>query len=429
MIEAPVSLADLHEDQVIALLRSGAHAALLSAYFGEIEYRELCRLAKLAAARHDPHGPLVFLLPGIMGSRLGTIHDPTRDPTHVSTPSMLWLHPASISDGALVQLALPGPSSIQALGVMLPGYLKLKLSLEVAGFHAIFHPFDWRRDLHELARELMQAVDATGSAAHIVGHSMGGLVARYALAHDRHRRIRRLVQLGSPNSGSFAPLQALRAVYPTVRKIAALDHEHTAEDLARRVFLTLPGLYQMLPSPEEPGQADLFDPRSWPDDELPPDPKLLACARQRRATLPDADDRCAVIAGINRITVVSAAVCGQEEGFEYLARPHGDGTVPVSRALWSGARTWFAEEKHGALTHNDTVIAAVIDLLRTGDCERLHSQIPKTAAEEVRRLTDQDLRAATRTKVPWDTLSLDSRRRILEPVISPEFRDASRDPP
>ena len=43
------SPADLHEDQIIALLRSGAHAALLSAYFGEVEYRELAQLAKIAA--------------------------------------------------------------------------------------------------------------------------------------------------------------------------------------------------------------------------------------------------------------------------------------------------------------------------------------------------------------------------------------------
>jgi len=31
------------------------------------------------------------------------------------------------------------------------------------------------------------------------------------------------------------------------------------------------------------------------------------------------------------------------------------------------------------------------------------------------------LRAIALRKVQWDTLSLESRRRILDPVISPEF--------
>jgi hypothetical protein len=36
-------------------------------------------------------------------------------------------------------------------------------------------------------------------------------------------------------------------------------------------------------------------------------------------------------------------------------------------------------------------------------------------------VTDSELRAAAIHKVHWDRLSLDSRRRILDPVITPEF--------
>ncbi len=407
----PPSPGDLHEDQVIALLRSGAHAALLSSSFGEFEYRELCHLAKLAATRHNPRGELVYILPGIMGSRLGTLRR--------GVSNLLWLHPAHVAHGGLLQLAMPGSRSVRALGVMLPGYLKLKLSLEIAGFRPILHPFDWRQDLDRLARQFMRAIgDAT--RVMIVGHSMGGVVARLALAHDTQRRIGRLIQLGAPNTGSFAPMQALRAVYPTVRKIAALDHEHTAEELARRLFLTLPGLYQMLPSAEGPGQSDFFDRSAWPDDGLCPDPALLEQARRRRTQMPGADERCAVIAGIDRDTVTSASL-SHGNGFEYVWRRDGDGTVPLSRALWDGARTWFAQESHGALTNNDQVIAAVVELLKTGDCGHLSTRRPAPAAQIVRRATDQTLRRSAILKVRWDELSLDSRRRILEPVISPEF--------
>lgn len=413
MTNAPIlpSPADLHEDQVIALLRSGAHATLLSAYFGELEYRELAQLAKLAATRGNEHGEVVFVLPGIMGSRLGSMQG--------ETTSLLWLHPTAIAEGGLSQLALPG-DSLHALGVMLPGYLKLRLQLEIAGFRPVFHPFDWRADLETLARALLNAIEtANAPEVHIVAHSMGGLVARMALALDRRRRIQKLVQLGAPNQGSFAPVQALRAAYPTVRKIAALDHHNTAEALARTVFLTLPGLYQMLPSVLSTDEPDLFDPSQWPHDELAPDASMLAHAAKVRSRMPPPDERCAVIVGTHQETVTSVRVC--KSGFEYSIRRDGDGTVPLTRALWDGAATWFIQENHGALTNNNKVLAAVNEILKQGQTTQLSTERPPAASEVVRTVTDAELRAAATHKVHWDRLSLDSRRRILDPVMTPEF--------
>jgi hypothetical protein len=247
---------------------------------------------------------------------------------------------------------------------------------------------------------------------------MGGLVARIALAHDKGRRIQKLVQLGAPNAGSFAPVQALRAVYPTVRKIASLDQTHTAEELARSVFLTLPGLYQMLPSVLSGGELDLFDAANWPAD-LVPDAKMLARARKVRSRLPPADARCAVIAGTHQETITSLSL--SEAGFEYAIRRDGDGTVPLLRALWPDASTWFVEENHGALTNNDAVLAAVADLLKEGETHRLTSVQPPPSPEVIRRVTDGELRTASLRKIQWDQLSLDSRRRILDPVLTPEF--------
>jgi pimeloyl-ACP methyl ester carboxylesterase len=413
MPEASVpSIGDLHDDQIVALLRSGAHAALLIAYFGEREYRELAQLAKLAFTRRNRRGRRVFVLPGIMGSRLGLVAR--------RRYSLLWLHPTALASGELAQLAIPGPRALRAVGVMLPGYLKLRLRLEIAGFRPLFCPFDWRQDLARLARSLAQTIERSGERrALVVGHSMGGLVARAALAHDKKRRIARLIQLGAPNDGSFAPLQALRAVYPTVRKIAALDRDHTAEHLARTVFHTLPGIYQMLPSAASPGEIDLFDPRQWPDDELAPDPQLLARARKIRARLPDADERCSVIAGVGQETIVSATVRGR--AFEYEYRAQGDGTVPLTRARWAEAATWFVTENHGALTQNDAVLGAVADILKSGETRRLRATVPRPPDSAPRRVTDDELRAAVLHKVQWEKLSLESRRRMLEPVLTPEF--------
>lgn len=418
MSNAPAlpSPADLHEDQIVALLRSGAHAALLSAYFGEIEYRELSQLAKIAATRANPRGETVFILPGIMGSRLGSMQR--------RNTSLLWLHPMAIAQGALSQLALPAGKALRALGVMLPGYLKLRLSLEIGGFRPVFHPFDWRGDLETLARALLRSIEKSGQRkVLIVAHSMGGLVARIALGLDRERRIQKLVQLGAPNQGSFAPVQALRAAYPTVRKIAALDHHNSAEALARAVFLTLPGLYQMLPSVLSPDEPNLFDAAQWPqDDELVPDATLLNRAHKVRSRMPAADERCAVIVGTQQETVTSLQA--GPGGFEYSVRRDGDGTVPTSRALWEGADTWFVQENHGALTNNDEVLAAVTGILKEGQTSRLSTTRPAAASEVVRTVTDAELRAAATHKVHWDRLSLDSRRRILDPIITAEFASA-----
>ena len=405
------SIGDLHDDQLVALLRSGAHAALLTAYFGESEYRELAQLAKLAVTRRNPRGRRVFVLPGIMGSRLGLVAR--------RKYSLLWLHPTAVANGSLMQLAMPSPRALRAVGVMLPGYLKLRLRLEVAGFRPVFCPFDWRRDVDHLAREFARLIERSGERkALVVGHSMGGVIARAALAYDK-RRIAKLIQLGAPNDGSFAPLQALRAVYPTVRKIASLDRDHSAEHLARTVFHTLPGIYQMLPSAGNAAEPDLFDPRGWPADELAPNPKLLARARRIRAQLPAANERCDVIVGVGQDTIVSVTL--RERGFQYEFRADGDGTVPLARARWTDAATWYVNENHGALTKNDLVLAAVAEILKTGDTRRLRTTAPKAAEGASRIVTEEALRACAVRKVQWDTLSLDSRRRILDPVLSPEF--------
>lgn len=406
------SPSDLHEDQIVALLQTGAHAALLSAYFGDVPYRELAQLAKIAATRRNPRGKVVFLLPGIMGSRLGS--------QRRQAPSLLWLHPVAIAQGGLSRLALPGSKSLRALGVMLPGYLKMRLCLEIAGFRPVFHPFDWRSDLETLARGLRRSIEKSGErTVSIVAHSMGGLVARIALAQDKEKRIGKLIQLGAPNEGSFAPVQALRAAYPTVRKIASLDLRNTAEELARTVFLTLPGLYQMLPTQLSPDESNLFDAAQWPDDGLGPDPKMLARAHKVRSRMPPPDGRCAIIVGANQETVTSVTV--GENGFEYSIRRDGDGTVPLARALWKGADTWFADENHGALTNNNDVLSAVTSILKDAPVARLSTTWPPAPTDIVRTVTDRELRAAATHKVHWESLSLDSRRRILDPVLTPEF--------
>jgi pimeloyl-ACP methyl ester carboxylesterase len=405
-------MGSLHDEQVIAWLKSGENAAALSANFGEPEYRELRQLALAAARRRVRGGPLVLILPGIMGSKIGT-QGRMRD-------DVLWLDPLEVIAGKLTELALPQGRKLRPVGVMLFGYLKLKLSLQLAGFNASFHPFDWRLGLDASARELGERIAGErANSVRLVAHSMGGLVARAALNGPHGKQIAQLVQLGTPNYGSFAPVQALRATYPTVRKIAAIDQHHTAEQLAARVFRTLPGLYQMLPAPERHPSLDFFDPRSWPRDELAPDAGLLEEARRVRDGLAPADERCCLIVGVNQETVVGARRA--KDSFEYTLSRDGDGTVPRALAEWPNARTWYAEETHGGLTNSTLVGTAVVDLLNKNETKHLPSTMPRKRGGVVGKVKDSALRQRVARKVRWTDLSMESRRRFLEPVISPEF--------
>ena len=400
----------LPDAEVERLLASGERRAELVAAFGARGYAELAPLARQAARTRRRGGPVVYVLPGLMGSRLGTRGRLIDD--------VLWLDPFEVAAGHLTRLALPRGSTLVALGVMLMNTLKLKLSLEIAGFDARLHPYDWRLDPPALAAALLARVDREGaSGAMLVGHSLGGVVARQALVEGGDR-IRRIVQLGAPNRGSYAAVLAMRGVYPTVRKLAALDLRHDAEDLSRLVFRTLPSLYRLLPTGPATGDVDFLDPETWPDDRLRPDPRLLAAAAAARRPA-EADPRCLCIVGLGQRTVLGVARDG--DAFRYRTGSDGDGTVPRELAEVDGCPTWYVAEKHGGLPNNGPVIAAVGDLLRDGTTTRLPSAARVRRDARARWVTEETLRRVAPRKLGWMELSPDARRRLLEPVVSPEF--------
>jgi len=402
----------LHDDEVERLLASGERRAELKALFGATGYRELSALARRAAATRTRGAPRVYVLPGLMGSRIGT--------RGVLLDDVLWIDLLEIAAGHLTRLALPRGARLTALGAMLLNTLKLKLSLRIAGFDARLHPYDWRMSVGDLAAELGRRIeDDGGSKVMLVGHSMGGVVARAALAARGQERIARVVQLGAPNAGSFAPVLALRGVYPTVRKLAALDQRHDAEDLARIVFRTLPALHELLPDPHLAPEPNLFHAGSWPDDALRPDPHMLAAAAAARTAWPLDDVRCLHVIGVRQETVTRAIANGVD--FDYVVTPDGDGTVPLSLALLPGQSAWYVAEKHGGLPNNGRVIAATVDLLRTGTTSRLPAMARRARQPTSRTVSEGTLRRIAPHKVRWQSLSLDARRRLLEPVVSPEF--------
>jgi len=429
------------DDEIVRLLRTGKEREVLRAYFGPGEYRKLSALAKLARTRNAASGPQVYLLPGLMGSKLDLCPAGAAGGRRDRAP--LWFDPQTIQAGGLAELSLASGAAVQAAGVALPTYLELKLRLQVAGYQVRFHAYDWRLSVAALGRELLRRIEAERVPKEkeilLVAHSMGGLVARAALAQDKKRRISKLVQLAVPNGGSFAALQALRGTYPTVQKLVALDHSRSANSLPQ-VFRTFPSLYEQLPSaaafPDE-----FFQRAHWPA-EAPPSQARLNKALAIRGALAAADERCFAVVGVNRETVTAvrrrrtatarrndaASGTAAADGFSYLYTLDGDGTVPVDLARWRGARTWYIDEAHGDIPSNDAVCAAVVDLLRSGDTTRLTARW-RTKKRILRRADDGQLRRALAGKLFWADMPAEEKRRFLDPVISVVLQRLARSEP
>jgi pimeloyl-ACP methyl ester carboxylesterase len=402
------------DGQVAEWLASGEQRRELEAYFGAAEYRQLASLARRGrrTAVADP-ALRVLVVPGIMGSQLGMLraaplpHD------------IVWLDPLDIERGRLATLRMPGTARIVPLGVVLFSYLRLKLYLRAQGFAAEFHDYDWRLPVAELGRALAERVRAARPArVAIIAHSMGGLVARAALAHSHTGHVQRLVLLGTPNCGSFAAVQAVRGTYAAVRKVARLALRTSAETLAAEVFSTFPSLYDLLPC--GPGGIDLLDARAWPVSGPQPRPELLEGARRARQELVPPDERFAVIVGVGQETVT--AVTRRRDEFVYTLTRLGDGTVPAASAGLAGAHTVYARVAHSDLTRDPQVAAAVADLIRRGATRRLPGTWASTSRARA-QVSDTQLRRSHAEKVDWAGLTPEERRLFLQNLNEPpQFR-------
>jgi pimeloyl-ACP methyl ester carboxylesterase len=396
---------------VFDALARGERSASLREYFGLAAFEELSELAaaarkaRRASRKRILRRPQIWIIPGMMGSRLCEVSRNAR-------PKALWVDPARIAAGHLERLSLAAarPRSIRPAGALLPAYARLKLTLAIEGFEARFFAYDWRFGIDRIGAALAARIRTGGAAVSLVAHSMGGLVARVAAKRLPRPLLKRLVLLGTPNQGAFAPVLALRGTYPFVRRLSRLDLQHSPEELASRVFRTFPGLYQLLPTVHGTGEIDLLDPGSWPEAGPQPDPALLGRVTAARAEMADPDARMAHIVGIHRETVVS--VRRAAAGFEYAASRNGDGTVPVSLATLPGLETYFADESHGELANNPGVIAAVVALLRGENGCGLSRRFVR-CREPATRFDDAQLCAGEERKIDWRQLDSRGREAVL----------------
>jgi len=387
------------EGVVEQLLATGQRRRELVAYFGEPEYERLRPLAVAAAAATQDPQRCVYVVPGIMGSQLGL---PRVRPL---PDNMLWLDPNDISCGALTQLTMPG-LPVLACGPVLHTFLPMKLSLQAAGYTVHCFDYDWRRDIAETGAVLAMRLESEAAREiNVIGHSMGGLIARIAMQTAVGQRIQRLITLGAPHGGSYAPVQAIRGVYPLVRRLAQIDPMHSAEALAREVFSSFHSLYQLLPLD---AALDLIDSRNWPSTGPQPNATLLDRVPMLQLGKPDA--RISAIAGFGFETAVN--VTRIEDDFFYRMDFAGDGTVPTARATLEGCEAWYCNVAHNELMRSPVVHAAVQELL--ADAAPKLAGAPPALRGNPSGVSDSDLRRLFVDKIDWWQLDPVQRRQFLD---------------
>ena len=391
------------DDAVEAMLVRGEHRRELIATFGADLHAALAALARKAAAIDPESAPRVWLLPGIMGSRLGRLR------TADEPADTLWLDPLDIIGGRLRELTLDGAGAgLQSLGMLQFSYLHFKLQLKSAGLAVRVFDYDWRRSVAELGATFAEALEQDARPAAVVAHSMGGLVARHALSQREFPGISRIVLLGTPNNGSWATVMALRGSYSVVRRLAQLDRSHDAEALAAGVFHSFDSLYDLMPAATTAGQL-LRDSEGWPSQGLRPADVRLQAARDREQKLPAGDARYACIVGHGKPTVISAHA-GNE--YSYGVSLDGDGTVSTTAAELTDSACYYTACGHSDLVREPGIGEAVIDLLRHGSTQRLSIARPTPSA--IWQITDTQLHALYHGKIDWASLSIEERRIFLD---------------
>lgn len=383
VVRAVQSLDDAQRRRLAVLIGREAADRTIRAADAAVRGASLAAGAGSRGEGAEPRGRVV-VINGIMGANLKVARAG-------GAAERVWVDLLQLVGGRFGDLALDlsgGPAD-PAVRVEVDGlhssYLPLVAQLQ-GSWDVLAFGFDWRLDIDRSARALADAIAtfADGQPAHIVAHSMGGLVARRMLQlfPDLWRsmddttgagRGGRLIMLGTPNHGSFAASLALSGAEEQLKRLAFVDLDHSLADI-QRIVCRFAGCYQMLPSPLldfDDDRRALYDWVAWGPHPVEAD--LLARAERFHDELRAAVDpaRMIYVAGFDvetpsRVRVRRAGV------FAYESTRDGDGRVPHGLGRLDGVPMhWVRRGVHGDLPMNGLVLDAIDQLLRTGSSERL----------------------------------------------------------
>ncbi|MBT9558054.1 MAG: CHAT domain-containing protein [Myxococcales bacterium] len=340
------------------------------------------RSARSGAANREK-SPLAVVLPGILGSEL------TRDGKWIwANPAALWAFDELGPNAKGVEASLP----IQAV------YQPLQDILRDAGNEVLPFAYDWRLSVTGAAEALATRLAATlrdgGRPVRFVAHSMGGLVVRAlaALHPDlfrdaMSRDASRILMLGTPNDGSWAPMQVLTGDSFWGGVLSAVDAPWDPGKL-RELAAQFPGFLLLQASLQQRGlhraerwealeDADFANLPSWwrPVRRWhrwgKPTQSVLDEAVRVQALLTgglpaflEYADKTAVVVGRGRRT--PAGFLESRGGIDYETVTEGDGLVTHASSRLPGVETWSVGAAHVELPLYTQALPGYIALLDNG---------------------------------------------------------------
>ncbi len=360
--------------------------------------RALVESGELYPSPVPPSGskPIVIMLPGIMGSNL------------TQKDKEIWLHYGRILTGGLIKLGYSNVNKIVADSVVKTSYYKLYKWLS-GKYDVVVFPFDWRKPLPECASEFNTKIKSLlklGQPIKIIGHSMGGLLARdFILNHDdtwqdlKASKGFRILFLGSPLGGSFRIPSVLFGEDAIIQKLSKLDLFHTKEGLLK-MFSQFPGILALLPLTTDPkndfakmetweNMRNYFGKSNWP---LPLQSDLDYFKNYRDNILKKRDDidytSMVYIAGKDKMTP-----CGYyldeippKKQLYFLYTSEGDQSVTwesgIPKQLIQANAVYYSRVTHGALANEPDLFNAIEEILSTGQTKLIRNTKPLLRGEE-----------------------------------------------
>lgn len=322
-------------------------------------------------------------------------------PTNPFGFGLLWPNPVALLSGGFELLRIPvinetGGSS-QALDLGLGGpsvgyYGPLMTYLRLNGFGVYEIRQDWRVPLRqdgsrlvELIRKLSSLSVLNPAKVHILCHSRGGLVVRYALGilNDLGElgRIARVVGLGVPHRGSLLAAYNLGGPYEFSLRLQQMSDWFVGNSFGQltlgnvqQTLRSWPAVYELLPDPVRTWlpagvAAGLYTAANWAGVPYPPVPAYLTAAAANWSSLPDppAGVDWVDVAGVGVPTVYTAdntaAIIQRDAEINSSA---GDGTVPFPSATQAPRKCISTPTDHSGLPVDPRLWPAILAALNDG---------------------------------------------------------------
>ncbi|HZA93837.1 MAG TPA: hypothetical protein VE420_14530, partial [Gemmatimonadales bacterium] len=386
--------------------------------FGTIGPRSLAgesssgsRAALRAQASTIPPGekPAVFLLPGILGSNLKIGRE------------RIWLGWRLINGLMRLAYTPPRPDGVEPDGPLDSVYDRLGDFLS-RSHEVIEFGYDWRKPIEQVAQlladEVEKALDvrsSNGQPVRLLAHSMGGIVAR-TMQLERpkvweqmmSRPGGRLLMLGTPNAGSWAPMQVLSGD-DTFGNLLAIFGAPFHDRQARELMARFPGFLQLQAALLD-GTPDLsrhetwrrlaeedvrlLRQRSWwhhlelqlrayewgvPPQEVLDQAKGLRQRLDEQAKQGFGGTKDSIVMVAGRAPFTPDGFQTGADGLVYLdARDGGDSRVTLKSLRLEGVRVWQLNADHGSLPERKEAFEAYQELLEKGTTTRLKPLLPPT---------------------------------------------------